>query len=122
MGLETGRALTEPRERSCNKPQGHVSEDVVISERPAEAADRAVPGHFEGDLIIGTGRSVIGTLVERNSRSAILVHLPRLKGWGETPPVKRRPSLGGYGAIAMNKALTASMTRTAVKDAHLGLS
>ena len=109
--LRTGRALRAPRERSRNKPQGHVTADVMISERPAEAADRAVPGHWEGDLIIGTGRSAIGTIVERSSRSTILVHLPRLEGWGEKPPVKNGPSLGGYGAIAMNKALTASMTR-----------
>ena len=109
--LRTGRALREPRARSRNKPQGHVSPDVVISERPAEAADRAVPGHWEGDLIIGTHRSAIGTIVERASRSTILVHLPRLEDWGETPPVKNGPSLGGYGAVAMNKALTASMTQ-----------
>jgi IS30 family transposase len=109
--LRTGRALREPRARSRNKPQGHVTADVVISERPAEAADRAVPGHWEGDLIIGTGRSAIGTLVERSSRSAVLVHLPRLEGWGEKPPVKNGPSLGGYGAVAMNAALTTSITR-----------
>jgi IS30 family transposase len=109
--LRTGRALREPRARSRNKPQGHVTADVVISERPAEAADRAVPGHWEGDLIIGTGRSAIGTLVERSSRSTILVHLPRIEGWGEKPPVKNGPSLGGYGAAAMNTALTASITK-----------
>lgn len=107
--LRTGRALREPRARSRSKPQGHVTAGVVISERPAEAADRGVPGHWEGDLIIGTGRSAIGTLVERASRSTILVHLPRLEGWGEQPPVKNGPALGGYGAVAMNKALTASM-------------
>ncbi|MBS9376478.1 hypothetical protein GON09_005499 [Rhodococcus sp. B50] len=107
--LRTGRALRVPRARSRNKPQGHVTEDVVISERPAEAEDRAVPGHWEGDLIIGTGRSAIGTLVERRSRSTILVHLPRLEGWGEKPPVKNGPSLGGYGAAAMNTALTTSI-------------
>jgi IS30 family transposase len=109
--LRTGRALREPRERSRNKPQGHVTADVVLSERPAEAADRAVPGHWEGDLIIGTGRSAIGTLVERSSRSTLLVHLPRLEGWGERSPVKNGPSLGGYGAVAMNAALAASITR-----------
>lgn len=107
--LRTGRALREPRARSRNKAQGHVTADVVLRERPAEAGDRAVPGHWEGDLIIGTGRSAIGTLVERSSRSTMLVHLPRLEGWGE-PYVKNGPSLGGYGALAMNAALTASMT------------
>jgi IS30 family transposase len=75
--LRTGRALREPRARSRNKAQGHVTADVVLRERPAEAEDRAVPGHWEGDLIIGTGRSAIGTLVERSSRSTLLVHLPR---------------------------------------------
>src|SRR6266540_1305087 len=109
--LRTGRALREPRARSRNKPQGHVTADVVLSERPAEAEDRAIPGHWEGDLIIGTGRSAIGTLVERSSRSTLLVHLPRLEGWGEKPYVKNGPSLGGYGAVAMNEALTASITK-----------
>lgn len=52
--LRTGRSLRKPRARSQNKPQGHVTPDVVLSQRPAEAADRAVPGHWEGDLIIGT--------------------------------------------------------------------
>ena len=108
--LRTGRALRVPRARCRNKPGGHVSADVVISERPAEAEDRAIPGHWEGDLIIGTGRSAIGTLVERSSRSTLLVHLPRLEGWGEKPPVKNGLSLGGYGAVAMNAALTVSMT------------
>lgn len=108
--LRTGRALREPRARSRTKPQGHVTADVVLSERPAEAEDRAVPGHWEGDLIIGTGRSAIGTLVERSSRSTLLVHLPRMEGWGEKPSVKNGPSLGGYGAVAMNAALTASVT------------
>jgi IS30 family transposase len=109
--LRTGRALREPRARSRSKPQGHVTADVVISQRPADADDRAVVGHWEGDLIIGTGRSAIGTVVERASRCTLLVHLPRLDGWGETPPVKNGPALGGYGAIAMNAALTASMTQ-----------
>ena len=109
--LRTGRALREPRARSRNKAQGHVTADVVLSERPAEAEDRAVPGHWEGDLIIGTGRSAIGTLVERSSRATLLVHLPRMEGWGEQPAVKNGPSLGGYGAVAMNAALTASMAK-----------
>lgn len=109
--LRTGRALREPRARSQSKPQGHVTADVVFSKRPAEADDRAVPGHWEGDLIIGTGRSAIGTLVERSSRSTLLVHLPRLEGWGEQPYVKNGPALGGYGAVAMSTALTASIRK-----------
>ena len=59
--LRTGRALRKPRERARNRPQGHVTADVVLSERPAEAEDRAVLDHWEGDLIIGLRRSAIGT-------------------------------------------------------------
>jgi IS30 family transposase len=108
--LRTGRALRKPRERTRNARQGHVTPDVVLSERPAEADDRAVPGHWEGDLIIGLERSAIGTVVERATRYTLLVHLPRLPGYGEVPPVKNGPSLGGYGAVAMKEALTASMS------------
>lgn len=58
------------------------------------------------DLIIETGRSAIGTLVERSSRSTLLVHLPRLEGWGEQSRVKNGSSLGGFGAVAMNASIT----------------
>lgn len=75
--LRTGRALRVPRARAQAKAWAHVSEDVMISNRPAEIEDRAVPGHWEGDLIIGLNRSAIGTLVERSSRFTMLVHLPR---------------------------------------------
>jgi IS30 family transposase len=108
--LRTGRALRKPRERARNRPQGHVTADVVISERPAEVEDRAVPGHWEGDLIIGLKRSAIGTVVERTSRYTLLVHLPRLPGYGTVAPVKNGPALGGYGAIAMKDALTSTMS------------
>jgi IS30 family transposase len=107
--LRTGRALRKPRERARNRPQGHVTADVVLSERPAEADDRAVPGHWEGDLIIGLHRSAIGTVVERTSRYTLLVHLPRLEGYGVEAPVKNGPALGGYGAIAMKDALQSTL-------------
>lgn len=106
--LRTGRALRVPRARSRQRAGGRVSEDSMISERPPEADDRSVAGHWEGDLIIGTERSAIGTVVERTTRFTILVHLPRMDGWGEQPPVKNGPALGGYGADSMCAALTDS--------------
>src|SRR3546814_16729925 len=63
--LRSGRALRLPRERARNRGKSFLAEAIMISERPAEIEDRAVPGHWEGDLILGLGSSGIGTLVER---------------------------------------------------------
>jgi IS30 family transposase len=107
--LRTGRALRVPRARARQRPAGHVTAEVMISQRPAEVEDRAVPGHWEGDLLIGSGRTAIGTLVERSTRFTVLLHLPRAEGWGVEPPVKNGPALGGYGAEAMRAAIAAQM-------------
>ena len=107
--LRTGRALRMPRARSKRVAWAHVTQEVLISERPAEAEDRAIPGHHEGDLIIGTNRSAIGTVVERTTGFTTLVHLPREDGWREQPIVKNGAALSGYGATSMNKALAAAL-------------
>jgi IS30 family transposase len=75
--LRTGRTQRRPHMRTEQSGAGRLQNMILISDRPPEVADRAVPGHWEGDLIIGKGgRSAIGTLVERSSRYVVLLHLP----------------------------------------------
>jgi IS30 family transposase len=107
--LRTGRALREPRARTRRSGRGYVTDEVKISQRPAEAADRAVPGHWEGDLIIGLEKSAIGTLVERTSRYTMLLHLPPMEDFGKVPTVKNGPPLAGHGAEAVRDAITAQI-------------
>ena len=88
--LRTGRAMRRAKAYTKgNVGQGQLKDMVMISERPAEVKDRAVPGHWEGDLIFGKKMTSIGTLAERHSRYVILLKLPN-----------------GHGAEAVRKAMT----------------
>ncbi len=91
--LRTGRALRKPHRRTGER-RGRIPHMINISERPPEATDRAVPGHWEGDLIMGStaSNSAIGTLVERTTRFTMLLHLP-----------------DGHGADAVQEAVVAKM-------------
>jgi len=92
--LRTGRALRKPQRRAEQR-RGRIPDMVNISERPPEVADRAVPGHWEGDLILGAeAKSAIGTLVERASRFVLLLHLP-----------------DDHGALAVQQAIVAKMAQ-----------
>ncbi|HEY0418811.1 MAG TPA: IS30 family transposase, partial [Acetobacteraceae bacterium] len=108
--LRTGRALRVPRARTRGRGQSFVAPEIMISERPAEAADRAVPGHWEGDLIVGLGSSAIGTLVERTTRFTMLLHLPRMAGHDQGARVKNGPALAGHGAEAVRDAIARTIT------------
>jgi len=111
--LRTGRALRAPRARTRGRGKSFVTEEILISERPAEAEDRAVPGHWEGDLILGLGSSAIGTLVERSSRFTMLLHLPPMDDRG--PRMKNGPALAGHGAEAVRDSITEAITTLPVQ-------
>nr|WP_193670212.1 IS30 family transposase [Nocardioides salarius] len=91
--LRTGRYMRKPHRREAER-RGRIPGMVMISERPAEVEDRAVPGHWEGDLILGStaSKSAVGTLVERSTGFVMLLHLP-----------------GDHGALAVQDALVAKM-------------
>jgi IS30 family transposase len=108
--LRTGRALRVPRARTRSQGKGFVGPEILISARPAEVADRAVPGHWEGDLILGLRSSAIGTLVERTTRFTLLLHLPRMAGHGADARAKNGPALAGHGAEAERDAIARTIT------------
>jgi len=99
-----------PRARSRGRGKGFVTPEILISTRPPEAADRAVPGHWEGDLILGLCSSAIGTLVERMSRFTLLLHLPPMPGHRRRGRTKNGPALAGHGAEAVRDAIVRTMT------------
>jgi IS30 family transposase len=103
--LRTGRALRMPRARVHGKGKSFVAPEIMISERPAEISDRAVPGHWERDLILGFGSSAIGTLVERMTQFTILLHLPRMTAYADSARIKNGPALAGHGAAAVRDAI-----------------
>ena len=111
--LRTGRAIRVPRARTGRTGKHFVTPEVLISERPAEAEDRAIPGHWEGDLILGLESSAIGTVVERTTRFTLLLHLPRMAGHASgmrSTDTKNGPPLAGHGAVAVREAITRAIT------------
>ncbi|WP_187270810.1 IS30 family transposase [Lacisediminihabitans profunda] len=106
--LRRGHTKRMPRARTRQQAWAHVTDATTLKKRPSEAEDRNVAGHWEGDLIIGLNRSAIATLIDRTTRFAMLVHLPRQAGYGLVKPTKNGPALAGYGAVTMKNALVAT--------------
>ncbi|GGR13380.1 hypothetical protein GCM10008957_27920 [Deinococcus ruber] len=107
--LRTGRALRVPRARRSRPGKTFVVPTVMLKERPTEALDREIPGHWEGDLMLGLDSSAIGTLVERTTRFTMLLHLPRMADHGVEARVKNGPTLSGHGADVVREAITSSI-------------
>lgn len=103
--LRMGRVLRVPRARRRSPGKTFVVPEVMLKARPEEATNRDVPGHWEGDLILGLGSSSIGTLVERTTRFTLLLHLPRMPEYGLEAPAKNGPALAGHGAQAVREAI-----------------
>jgi IS30 family transposase len=108
--LRTGRALQVPRARSGGRCKSFITPAILISERPAVAEDRAVPGHWADDLILGLNRSAIGILVERTTRFTMLLHLPPTPGSGEGLQETNGPPLAGHGAETVYEATAREIT------------
>ena len=107
--LRTGRSLRAPQAKTRQRGKQFITCKLLISERPAEIAERAVPGHWEGDLIIGLNSSAIETLGELTARFTMLLHLPPMPGHAAAARVKNGPALAGYGAEAVRKAIVAKI-------------
>jgi IS30 family transposase len=118
--LRTGRALRHPH-RKANERRGRIPGMVNISQRPADVEDRAVPGHWEGDLIMGSyGRSAIGTLVERSTRFLMLLHLPH--GWGALEVQEAMLAATKRLPQALWKSLTWDQGHEMVKHAEISIA
>jgi IS30 family transposase len=103
--LRTGRAMRYPRGKRLPQGRGQLRDTIHISQRPAEAADRTVPGHWEGDLVFGRRPSAVGTVVERRSRYVLLVALPN----GLTAE-RMRPALTAAAVLRLPQQLRRSLT------------
>jgi len=103
--LRTGRALRVPRARRQRRNGDFIAPELMIRERPDDVADRAVPGHWEGDLIIGLNSSAIGTLVERPTRFTLLLHLPPMADHRPDTRVKNGPATASHGAEAVRDGI-----------------